>query len=159
MATLTRDNSLDKRLFEIWRGMHKRCENPNHKGYERYGGRGIKICDEWNSFVKFGAWAISNGYKDNLTLDRIDNDGNYEPSNCRWSNWSEQMNNTCKGEHVLVHGKPKSFSIRKRNKTYEYRIEGKRENGKRKQYSKGGYKTKLECIEAAREFIFVHYEK
>lgn len=159
MATLTRDNPLDKRLYNIWRCMHKRCENPKHAHYPRYGGRGIFVCDEWHSFVKFGAWAISNGYEEHLTLDRIDNDGNYEPSNCRWVTQAEQMNNTCKGEHILIDGKIKSFSVRKRNKTWEYRVEGKRENGKRKQYSKGGYKTKYECVEAARKFIAAHSEK
>lgn len=81
------------RLYEIWSGMKKRCENPNNQAYSRYGGRGITVCKEWHDFNNFYNWAISNGYLDSLTIDRINNDKGYEPTNCRWATYKEQNNN------------------------------------------------------------------
>lgn len=72
------------RLYEIWTGMKKRCSNPAHEFYHRYGGRGITVCADWQEFPPFHAWAMANGYADNLSIDRIENDGNYEPGNCQW---------------------------------------------------------------------------
>jgi len=74
--------------------MKRRCYNPNDQAYENYGGRGIIVCEQWEkSFVMFEIWAKMRGYKDNLTIDRIENDGNYEPSNCRWVTKTEQAHN------------------------------------------------------------------
>lgn len=81
------------RLYRIWEGMKCRCQNKNHHAFVRYGGRGIKVCDEWQQFEPFRDWALANGYADDLSIDRINNDGNYEPANCRWATPKEQNNN------------------------------------------------------------------
>ncbi len=78
------------RLYTIWIGIKNRCYSRNVKGYRRYGARGISMCREWkDNYLAFKKWAISNGHKNHLTIDRIDNDGNYEPSNCQWITRSE----------------------------------------------------------------------
>lgn len=82
-------NGKQTRIYGIWAGIKRRCLNPHVKAYKHYGRRGITLCDEWMSFETFMDWALSNGYKDNLTIDRISGDGNYEPSNCRWITRSE----------------------------------------------------------------------
>ena len=86
------------RLYKVWRNMKVRCDNPNCKEYKYYGGRGISVCEEWNDFIEFQKWAYANGYDENAkrgecTLDRIDVNKNYEPSNCRWVNMKVQCNN------------------------------------------------------------------
>lgn len=74
--------------------MKQRCYDTKHTYYLHYGGRGIKVCDEWkDDFMCFYTWAINNGYNDTLTLDRVDNDGDYEPNNCQWSTMRKQSNN------------------------------------------------------------------
>lgn len=83
-----------RRLASIYNGMKQRCYNTNRPNYGYYGGRGITICDEWlNSFQAFRAWSMDNGYQEGLSIDRIDNDGNYEPKNCRWVSMKEQAAN------------------------------------------------------------------
>lgn len=82
------------RLYRIWSSMKTRCNNPNTKRYRDYGGRGIKICEEWEeSFAAFRKWALENGYEDDLTIDRRDNDRGYYPENCRWITIKEQQSN------------------------------------------------------------------
>lgn len=85
------------RLRYIYDNMKSRCYNKNNKGYKNYGGRGITICKEWldkeNGFENFYNWAINNGYKEDLSIDRINVNGNYEPKNCRWATFEEQINN------------------------------------------------------------------
>lgn len=82
------------RLYSIWRGMRDRCTYPSMRNWKNYGGRGITVCAEWqNNFEAFRDWALANGYADDLTIDREDNNGNYEPSNCRWITPLEQQQN------------------------------------------------------------------
>ena len=81
--------------------MKQRCSNSNLPEFKYYGARGIKVCDEWFTFVPFELWALTNGYINNLTIDRIDNDGNYEPNNCQWITRSE---NTIKANKSRNHG-------------------------------------------------------
>lgn len=85
------------RLYIIWSDMLKRCEYEQNDNYERYGKRGIIVCEEWHDYLEFKKWALANGYKDNLTVDRIDGNKGYEPSNCRWITSKQQANNrkTC----------------------------------------------------------------
>ena len=83
------------RIYRIWCGMKRRCYNKHNEHFDRYGGRGIIVCDEWKTdFMNFYDWAMSNGYDDKLSIDRINNEGNYEPSNCRWANQKQQIVNS-----------------------------------------------------------------
>ena len=83
-----------KRIYSIWASMKDRCLNPNNTHYDCYGGRGITVCNEWkNDVTVFYNWALTNGYADDLTIDRIDVNGNYEPLNCRWIGFKEQQTN------------------------------------------------------------------
>lgn len=92
------------KLYNVWCGMKSRCNNPHNKSYSNYGGRGIQVCNEWNSFEKFFEWAISNGYQEGLSIDRVDVNGNYCPENCKWATVIEQANNTRANHFVEYNG-------------------------------------------------------
>lgn len=92
------------RLHKIWSSMHERCERVKHPYFKDYGGRGICVCEEWSEYENFREWALSNGYSDTLTIDRIDNDGNYNPENCRWVSYKEQAANRRTNHIVTVNG-------------------------------------------------------
>lgn len=99
------------RLNRIWKRMKSRCTNEKLKDYPLYGGRGISVCDEWkNSFQAFYDWSMSHGYSDELTIDRIDVNGNYEPSNCRWITVKEQNNNRRNNRLININGEIKTAS-------------------------------------------------
>lgn len=91
--SMARHNMARTRVYRIWGGMIERCTNPRSKDFKNYGGRGVSICDEWRNFEGFKEWALSNGYEDTLSIDRIDVNGNYEPSNCRWITIRDQQKN------------------------------------------------------------------
>lgn len=101
----------NSRLYNIWSRMKARCNNPKEQYYYLYGGRGIKICDEWaNSFELFYEWSIKNGYKENLTIDRKNTNGDYCPSNCKWSDVYEQANNKRNNHFITAFGQRKTIS-------------------------------------------------
>lgn len=103
--TSTKHGKRNTRLYEIWCCMKKRCHCKNYHQYKYYGGRGITVCDEWkNDFTAFYNWSMLNGYADDLTIDRIDVNGNYEPSNCRWTDKITQANNRRNSRFMTING-------------------------------------------------------
>lgn len=101
----------DTRLYYIYDNIKQRCSNANHPDYPNYGARGIKICDErLHDFQAFYEWAMSNGYKDNLTIDRINNNGNYEPNNCRWVDRKQQARNRRSNRNFTINGETHCLS-------------------------------------------------
>lgn len=98
-------------LYEIWCAIKRRCYNKNFDHYNNYGGRGISMCESWmDSFEEFRDWALENGYTDDLSIDRIDVNGNYEPSNCRWVTIKEQANNRTDNHLLTYNGKTQTIS-------------------------------------------------
>ena len=98
------------RLYHIWYNMRRRCSYKKARGYERYGGRGISVCLEWQTnFASFRAWAIEHGYTNNLSIDRINPNGNYEPANCRWIPISEQSANGGYCPRITAFGKTQTL--------------------------------------------------
>lgn len=99
-----------ERLYNVWGLMRNRCNNPKSAHYNLYGGRGIKVCDEWSSYLKFREWALGNGYDDSLTLDRIDSNGDYCAENCRWVSQKAQCNNKRNNHYITYNGETKTMS-------------------------------------------------
>lgn len=97
-------------VWRAWRSMRQRCEDINHGSYPRYGGRGISVCIEWQTFEPFRDWSIANGFSAGLSIDRINNDGNYEPSNCRWVDMKTQQNNRSTCRRISMLGESKTIS-------------------------------------------------
>lgn len=95
------------RLYRIWKLMHARCKD---KSVKYYGAKGIEVCLEWSDYTVFKKWAIENGYKENLTIDRIDYNGNYEPNNCRWATYKEQAQNTSRNHFITHNGETKCIA-------------------------------------------------
>lgn len=103
--------TLNKRLRRIYGNMKNRCNNKKSNRFHRYGARGIKVCEEWaKSFANFQNWALNNGYEDHLTLDRINNDGDYEPKNCRWATYKEQSHNSSANRGITINGETKTIT-------------------------------------------------
>ena len=101
----------DTRLHNIWNHMKQRCSNKNNTAYKYYGGRGITVCNEWsNDFMSFYSWAMQNGYTEELTIDRIDTNKGYDPSNCRWVSRKVQMNNRNAVHKFTINGETKSIA-------------------------------------------------
>lgn len=99
------------RIYGVWSGMIKRCYDENNCAYKYYGARGITVCAEWKSNPEaFIQWAEANGYEEDLTIERIDNDGNYEPSNCKWATMMEQGSNKRTNAYITINGETKTLS-------------------------------------------------
>lgn len=106
----TKHGMVGSRLYRIWAGIKKRCLNKHDVEYHNYGGRGISVCAEWMEFEPFKKWAWANGYADNLTIDRIDVNGNYSPENCRWTTYKEQANNKRNNRFVEYDGRRQTIA-------------------------------------------------
>ncbi len=98
-----------KRIYHTWEAMISRCENIENSHYSNYGGRGINVCEQWHDVEIFVDWAMNNGYNDELTIDRIDVNGNYEPENCKWATWKEQANNRTNNVMITFNGKTQTL--------------------------------------------------
>lgn len=98
-------NGKRARLYDIWRAMKERCNDPKNISYHNYGGRGISVCSLWeHDYLSFKAWALKNGYSDEMSIDRINISGNYSPENCRWATRKQQNNNTRHNTFITAFG-------------------------------------------------------
>lgn len=110
IGTLNKSHGLSQHpLHRTWSHIKDRCNNPNDKKYDSYGGRGIKMCDEWNDFQRFYDWSMENGWEQGLTIDRINVNGNYEPDNCRWVTMKVQQNNRRDNKYITFNGKTQTM--------------------------------------------------
>lgn len=115
-------------FYKSFKAMHQRCYNSNAINYPDYGGRGIKVCDEWEEFESFLEWSKRSGYKKGLTLDRIDNDGPYAPWNCRWADKVTQQNNKRNNRIAIIDGEQYTFAELSRKYNLDYSTIWKRAN-------------------------------
>jgi hypothetical protein len=99
-----------ERLYVTWQNMRRRCRDPRNSRWAHYGGKGVRVCTEWEEYVVFRAWALSNGYTDELTIDRIDVDGDYCPENCRWETPKAQANNVSRNHIIRFEGRDYTMS-------------------------------------------------
>ena len=102
---MTKHGGCKTKLWGVWYSMNNRCTNPKNSHYEYYGGKGISVCEEWKDFAIFRSWALGNGYKEGLSIDRIDNSKNYSPENCRWADAITQANNKSNNVTIPFRGK------------------------------------------------------
>lgn len=100
---------LPAKLFAVWHNMIAKCENPKSAKYYMYGARGIEVCKEWHDYLLFREWALANGYNEGLSIDRIDNNGNYEPANCRWTTMKVQSLNKRSTIFITYKGETKTL--------------------------------------------------
>lgn len=122
-ARRTTHGKADTKLFKVWTGMKQRCFNPKDHAYPNYGGRGITICAEWsNDFSAFYAWSMANGYKEGLSIDRMDVNGSYCPENCRWVTPLTQMNNTRRTVYIEYNGERTTIGNLARRYGLPYRV-------------------------------------
>ena len=122
---ITTHGESNTKLYHVYYGMHQRCENKNAQYYNRYGGRGIKVCEEWsgeNGYINFRNWAFESGYAEGKTIDRINNDGGYEPQNCRWVGTIENANNTSTNRYIEINGETKSIAEWARHYNVPYHL-------------------------------------
>jgi len=107
------------KLYHVYRSMKARCNNPNVDAYDNYGGRGIKVCSEWeDNFNNFKDWALKNGYSEELTLDRKNNNGGYNPDNCRFVTMKKQQNN--RRDNIKIKYKGKKYPVKDISKISDY---------------------------------------
>jgi len=106
----TKHGGKGTRLYHIWKSMRERCNNPNTNRHHIYHDRGIRICEEWDDFSVFREWALSSGYSETLTIDRVDGNLGYCPDNCRWATYREQANNSSNAKMITYNGKTQSQS-------------------------------------------------
>lgn len=115
------NNHSHHRIYMIWFDMKRRCYQPQNKRYSHYGGRGIKVCGEWlHNFQAFFDWSLAHGYQDNLTIDRVDRDGDYCPDNCRWADSITQANNKSNNHYITYQGETKTMMEWSRNLGMNY---------------------------------------